>query len=155
MPFVNRSEAGRRLAARLGHLHGEDPVVVGLPRGGVSVAFEVARALDAPLDVIIVRKRGVPSQPELAVGAIGEDGVRVACQVARQHGAARVVLAVPVAPPGWSTRVGRDADELICLTTPETFLAGGQFYDGFSPTSDDEVAARLERADARSGTRPT
>ncbi len=55
----------------------EDPVVVGLPRGGVPVAFEVARALDAPLDVIIVRKLGLPAQPELGMGAIGEDGTRV------------------------------------------------------------------------------
>jgi len=60
----------------LGHLHG-DVVVVGLPRGGVPVAAEVARALEAPLDVIVVRKLGVPFQPELGMGAIGEEGVRV------------------------------------------------------------------------------
>ncbi|HEX7097465.1 MAG TPA: phosphoribosyltransferase family protein, partial [Acidimicrobiales bacterium] len=70
-------EAGRRLARRLEHLRGEDVVVLGLPRGGVPVAYEVAKALDAPLDVIVVRKLGVPFQPELAMGAIGEDGVRV------------------------------------------------------------------------------
>ncbi len=77
MRFRDRVDAGRRLAARLGHLRFEHPVVVGLPRGGVPVAFEVARALGAPLDVILVRKLGVPSQPELAMGAIGEGGVRV------------------------------------------------------------------------------
>lgn len=75
--FTDRTDAGRRLAARLTHLAGEDVVVVGLPRGGVPVAAEVARALDAPLDVIVVRKLGVPLQPELAMGAIGEGGVRV------------------------------------------------------------------------------
>ena len=74
--FKDRVDAGRRLAARLRHLGG-DVVVVGLPRGGVPVAAEVARALDATLDVIVVRKLGVPFQPELGMGAIGEDGIRV------------------------------------------------------------------------------
>src|SRR5271167_3479665 len=77
MVFADRDYAGRRLAARLGYLRGEPVVVLGLPRGGVPVAFEVAQALEAPLDVIVVRKLGVPFQPELAMGAIGEDGVRV------------------------------------------------------------------------------
>jgi putative phosphoribosyl transferase len=71
MTFANRSEAGRRLAQRLQHLRGEDVIVLGLPRGGVPVAFEVARALAAPLDVIVVRKLGVPYQPELAMGHRG------------------------------------------------------------------------------------
>ena len=75
--FANRTEAGRQLAERLAFLAGEDVVVVGLPRGGVPVAAEVARALGAPLDVIVVRKLGVPFQPELGMGAIGEGGVRV------------------------------------------------------------------------------
>ena len=77
MTFRNRVEAGRQLASRLQHLAGEDVVVLGLPRGGVPVAAEVARALGAPLDVILVRKVGLPFQPELAMGAIGEDGVTV------------------------------------------------------------------------------
>jgi putative phosphoribosyl transferase len=72
MRFVDRVDGGRQLAERLGHLRGEDVVVLGLPRGGVPVAFEVARALQAPLDVIVVRKLGVPFQPELAMGAVGE-----------------------------------------------------------------------------------
>src|SRR2546429_8945265 len=75
--FRNRVEAGRRLAEAVAHLRDEDCVVVGLPRGGVPVAFEVARALRAPLDVIVVRKLGLPYQPELGMGAIGEDGVLV------------------------------------------------------------------------------
>src|SRR5665213_4178051 len=178
MYFTNRVDAGRRLAARLEHLRGEDLVILGLPRGGVPVALEVAAALHAPLDVIVVRKLGVPFQPELGMGAIGEDGVRIinaevvrlagvsagqvdevearerveledrvrrfrgdrpavalkdrtvvlvddgvatgstaraACQVARARGAARVVLAVPVAPPDWRGRLGKFADELVCL----------------------------------------
>ena len=206
--FIDRIDAGRRLGARLRDLRGEDVVVVGLPRGGVPVAFEVAQALQAPLDVIVVRKLGVPFQPELAMGAIGEDGVRIideeivrlahvsadelaaverreraelerraerfrvdrdrvplggrtvivvddgiatgstaraACQVARAQGAARVVLAVPVAPPDWTARLEHDADELVCLRTPTRFFAIGQWYSDFSQTSDEEVVACLRR----------
>ncbi len=77
MVFADRDDAGRQLAARLGHLRDEPTVVLGLPRGGVPVAFQVAQALGAPLDVIVVRKLGVPFQPELAMGAVGEGGVRV------------------------------------------------------------------------------
>jgi putative phosphoribosyl transferase len=212
MVFADRSEAGRRLATRLQHLRGEAVVVLGLPRGGVPVAYEVATALDAPLDVIVVRKLGVPFQPELGMGAIGEDGVRIvnnevvslagvsddeiatveareraelerrarrfrgdrprvalegrtvvvvddgiatgstaraACQVARSQGAARVVLAVPVAPPGWRSRISGEADECICLDTPAAFFAIGQFYADFSQTPDDEVIDCLERAARR------
>jgi putative phosphoribosyl transferase len=75
--FMDRTDAGRALAPSLEHLRGNDVVVLGLPRGGVPVAFEVATALAAPLDVIVVRKLGVPYQPELAMGAIGEGGIRV------------------------------------------------------------------------------
>jgi putative phosphoribosyl transferase len=73
--FTDRRHAGRELAAAVAHLAAERPVVLGLPRGGVVVAAEVARALEAPLDVVIVRKLGAPSQPEYAIGAIGEDGI--------------------------------------------------------------------------------
>lgn len=75
---MDRVDAGRRLADALDDYEGGDDVVVyGLPRGGVPVAAEVARALDAPLDVLIVRKLGVPGQPELAMGAVASGGVRV------------------------------------------------------------------------------
>jgi putative phosphoribosyl transferase len=89
MRFADRQDAGRRLASLLAHLAvdraGDQPddssddavVVLGLPRGGVPVAFEIARALAAPLDVVVVRKLGAPHQPELAMGAIGEGGVRL------------------------------------------------------------------------------
>src|SRR6516164_1299347 len=209
MRFRDRSDAGRQLASRLLPLRGKDVVVLGLPRGGVAVAAEVARALDAPLDVILVRKLGVPAQPELGMGAIGEgdarvintevvrysgaseadinaverreraelerrtkrfrgdapreplagrvavvvdDGIatgstaRAACQIARAQGAARVVLAVPVAPPGWRARIGADADELVCVGTPRGFFAIGQFYAKFPQVSDEQVLACLERA---------
>jgi putative phosphoribosyl transferase len=77
MIFQNRVQAGRMLATRLMHLLGQDVVVLGLPRGGVPVAYEVAKKLHVPLDVIVVRKLGLPSQPELALGAVGEGGVVV------------------------------------------------------------------------------
>src|SRR5438309_1019789 len=77
-PFRDRRDAGRALAARLGHLAGrEDLVVLALPRGGVPVGREVARALSAPLDVFVVRKLGTPGQEELAMGAVASGGVRV------------------------------------------------------------------------------
>src|SRR5260370_509886 len=75
--FLDRIDAGRQLALKLRHLRGTDVVVLGLPRGGVPVAAEVAAALAAPLDVIVVRKLGVPFEPEVAMGAIGEDGAHV------------------------------------------------------------------------------
>ncbi|WP_157008601.1 phosphoribosyltransferase [Agromyces laixinhei] len=75
--FTDRADAGRRLAEALGADDLTRPVVLGLPRGGVPVAAPVAAALGAPLDVLVVRKLGVPGQPEVAMGAIGEQGARV------------------------------------------------------------------------------
>ena len=75
--FHDRTDAGRQLGAQLAGLRLDDVVVLGLPRGGVPVAAEVAAALSAPLDVIVVRKLGLPFQPEVAMGAIAEDGVRL------------------------------------------------------------------------------
>ncbi|MEU8764308.1 phosphoribosyltransferase family protein [Streptomyces sp. NPDC048659] len=206
MYFTDRADAGRQLAARLTGLRGQDLLVLGLPRGGVPVAAEVADALGAPLDVCLVRKLGVPDQPELAMGAIGEHGVRVlndriladtgvspaalaaveareravlaeraeryapvrggvgpsgrtvvvvddglatgataraACRVVRAAGAARVVLAVPVAPRDWTGRIGDAADATYCVRDPAVFAAIGQFYGDFSQTSDEEVLACL------------
>jgi predicted phosphoribosyltransferase len=77
MEFLDRRDAGRRLAPRLTWLAGECPIVIALLRGGVPVAFEVARALGAPLDVLAVRKLGAPGNPEFGVGAIAEDGIAV------------------------------------------------------------------------------
>ncbi|MFH9348902.1 phosphoribosyltransferase family protein [Kitasatospora sp. NPDC017646] len=215
--FTDRTDAGRQLAARLAHLAGRDTVVVALPRGGVPVAAEVATALGAPLDICVIRKLGVPYQPELAMGAIGEGGVRVlneqvlrlarvgddqlaeverrertelarrarryrgdrpaadlrgrtvvvvddgiatgstakaACRIVRARGAARVVLAVPVAPRDWTDRLAEVADELVCVDTPSPFFAIGEFYTDFSQTGDDEVLRLLAEArgeDGRSG----
>jgi putative phosphoribosyl transferase len=211
--FTDRADAGAQLADALRHLAREDPVILGLPRGGVPVAFQVAQALDAPLDVIVVRKLGVPYQTELAFGAIGEGGVRVisddvvrrgrvdeddiaavertetaelrrqadrfratrprialegrtavlvddgiatgataaaACQVVQALGAARVVLAVPVAPPSAVERLRDVADDVVCLSTPAAFSAVGEWYRDFSQTPDEDVIALLARASAGS-----
>ena len=75
--FADRADAGRRLVSALAGYRGRDVLVLGLPRGGIPVAHQVAEALGAPLDVLVVRKLGVPYQPELAFGAIGEGDVRV------------------------------------------------------------------------------
>lgn len=75
--FVDRADAGQKLGVALRSFASENPLVLGLARGGVPVAAQVARALDAPLDVLLVRKLGVPGQRELAFGAIGEDGAKV------------------------------------------------------------------------------
>ncbi len=74
MSFKNRAEAGKQLAAALAHYRDQNPVVLALPRGGVPVAAEIAAALEAPLDLILVRKIGVPFQPELAMGAVVDGG---------------------------------------------------------------------------------
>lgn len=215
--FTDRADAGQHLAEALRHLEGENPVVLGLPRGGVPVAFQVAQALGAPLDVIVVRKLGVPYHRELGFGAIGEGGVRVinddivrqsrvkkedlaavehaeeaelarqarrfrndrprvplngrtvivvddgiatgataaaACQVVRAQGAARAVLAVPVAPPDAVAWLRTKADEVVCLSTPHAFRAVGEWYQDFSQTPDEEVVALLAQAADRPVARP-
>jgi putative phosphoribosyl transferase len=92
--FQDRSEAGQLLGERLGYLTSERPVVLGLPRGGVPVAFEVARALACPLDVLVVRKLGVPFHPEFAFGAIGEDDAQVLnTQLVQQLGLSKDTIA--------------------------------------------------------------
>lgn len=206
MLFADRVDAGRKLADRLQTFPRENLVVLGLPRGGVPVAFQVATELGVPLDIIVVRKLGVPFQPELAMGAIGEDGVRIineqvvemagvtpeeldevtareetelarrarrfretrervpvagctalivddgiatgstvraACKVARAHGARRVVVGTPVAPPDTVAALREDADDVIALHTPDRFSSIGQFYGDFTQISDDEVVRLL------------
>jgi predicted phosphoribosyltransferase len=97
MEFLDRHDAGCRLAQQLEPLAGEHPIVIALPRGGVPVAFEVARALGAPLDVLAVRKLGAPGSPEFGVGAIAEDGTAVlASDTARRVGMTKEVLRATV-----------------------------------------------------------
>ncbi|RJQ07651.1 MAG: phosphoribosyltransferase [Bacillota bacterium] len=210
MLFNDRRDAGRRLAKRLADLQLPKPVVQGVPRGGVVVAYEVSRGLKAPLDVVISRKIGAPSNPELAVGAVAQDGtvvvdealvramgvpeeyleeeaarqreeivrrlsryrggrppvkvkgstvivvddgiatgatVLAALRGLRSEDPERLILAVPVAPPDTLQRLSAEADEVICLATPEPFYAVGQFYRHFEQTSDEEVVDLLERGE--------
>lgn len=104
MRFSDRAEAGRELAARVAELAIADPVVLGLARGGVPVAAEVARTLSAPLDVFIVRKVGAPLQPELGMGAVAEGGTVV------RDGAA--LAALGVAPEVFERIARQEADEV-------------------------------------------
>ena len=210
LPFRNRQEAGAYLAERLAAYRDRDEVIVlALPRGGVPVAYEVAKALHAPLDVFIVRKIGLPGAEEFAVGAIASGGVRLldedviqrygvsraavdatiaaeerelerrerqyrgsrelpdldgktvilvddglatgstmraAVTALRREGAARIVVAVPVAAPETCELLEREVDDIVCAVTPEPFYAVGLWYDDFTQTTDDEVHTLLERA---------
>lgn len=208
--FRNRTEAGRRVAQRLAPYAGRpDVLVLGLPRGGVPVAFEIARALDAPLDVFVVCKLVVPGYEELAMGAIASGAIRVlnddlvrslnvpdrvieavtakelrelrwrertyrggrplpevggrsvilvddgiatgstmlaAIAALRRLGAARLIVAVPTAPPSTCDEILCEADECICELTPSPFYAVGVWYEDFTPRSDAEVRDLLDLA---------
>lgn len=206
--FEDRAEAGRRLAEALAHLEGENAVVLSIPRGGVEVGAEVARALGWPLDIVIPRKVRAPGNQELGLGAVApgvrvldermvrslgvspeylereiafeeeeirrrseayragrgpfdlrekvavivDDGVATggtamaALRWARAQGASRVILAVPVAPAEAVANLAKEADEVVCLATPEPFYAVGQWYARFPQTSDQEVIRQLEEA---------
>lgn len=216
--FRDRREAGRQLASQLIAYKGRpDIIVLALPRGGVPVAYEVARALGAPLDVFIVRKLGVPGYEELAMGAVATGGMRVinadvvdklgipqylidaiaqqeegelarrervyrggrappqlrgrtvilvddglatgstmlaAIRALRQRDPARIAVAVPVASRDTCDAMRAEADEVVCLLTPEPFQAVGRWYEDFSQTSDDEVRELLARARQRSAPPP-
>jgi putative phosphoribosyl transferase len=208
--FQDRSEAGRILARRLEkYKNAPDVLVLALPRGGVPVAYEIARALNAPLDIFLVRKLGIPGQEEVAMGAIATGGLRVlnqdlirqlnipwnvvdavtareqeelqrrehvyrgdgpapdvrgrtvivvddglatgstmlaALAALRQQYPARLVVAVPTAPPETCDSLRGYADEVVCAVTPDPFRSVGSWYRGFDQTTDDEVRDLLTRA---------
>jgi predicted phosphoribosyltransferase len=96
MIYRDRYDAGRRLAAKLEPYRGEHPIVLGLPRGGVVVAYEVASALEAPLDVLVVRKVGAPGAEEFAIGAIAADVTLVNQPLVAQLGISRGYIAAAV-----------------------------------------------------------
>src|SRR6266542_1162790 len=176
MRFKDRTEAGRFLAERLSaYANRPDTLVLGLPRGGVPVAYEVATALNAPLDVFVVRKLGVPGHEELAMGAIATGGartlnrdvieylripdeliddglatgssMRAAALAVRQQQPASVVVAVPVAASQTCDDLRGEVDEVVCGFTPEPFYAVGLWYEDFSQTTDEEVRELLARAE--------
>ena len=166
--FRNRTEAGRRLAEKLAaYADRPDILVLALPRGGVPVGYEVARALGAPLDVFLVRKLGVPGYEELArrerlyrgdrpppdvagrTVILVDDGLatgatmRAAIRALRPQHPARIVVAVPTASPDTCEALKAEADDVICAITPEPFFAVGHWYEDFAQTTDDEVRELL------------
>ncbi len=211
--FLDRNQAGRRLAEELLVFKEKRPLVLALPRGGLPIGYEAAKALAAPLDLVFVRKIGAPYRPELALGAVADGGhpitirndevirmlrvsesylqeeirkklaeidrrralylsgrprvevkgrtaivvddgiatgatVRAALRSVRNGQPARLVLAVPVAPPETIEVLKDDADEVICLETPIQFFAISMFYQRFEQVSDQEVIDWLKRAEA-------
>lgn len=207
LPLADRATAGRKLAHKLSrYANRDDVIVIALPRGGVPVAYEIALSLGAPLDVMIVRKLGLPTHEEIAMGAIASGGVhvlideivrgyniskndieyivareqqelfrreqayrgdkpwpdlrnrcvilvddgiatgatmRAAIQAVRAHGAAQIVIAIPLAPRDTLLEISDLVDEVICLATPNPFFAVSQGYLSFNQTSDEEVLALL------------
>lgn len=210
MQFRDRGQAGRELGEHLHVLQEKgilpDPVVLALPRGGVAVAREVARALEAPLDVLVVRKIGAPFQEEFGIGAIAgddpplfdkrsldrlglsesdladvverernelrrreeryrqgrpapqlrgrtvilvDDGLatgstaRAALRAVRRQAPERVILAVPVASPRGADSMREEADDVVCLYRPSSFMAVGEWYEDFAQLTDDDVLEAL------------
>lgn len=212
--FRDRHDAASQLAGRLKPYDGTNPLVLGIPRGGVVIGSILARELNGDLDVILTRKLRTPGSPELAMGSVDEHGnvflnrsvvdglrikeneiekekerqmevirqraesyrriqpkiplkdrvvivtddgiatgatMRVAMRVARAAEPEKLVVALPVGPPGEVAELGREVDKLICLLTPPHFEAVGQFYDLFNQVEDDEVETILrEFAEKRS-----
>ncbi|WP_342245684.1 phosphoribosyltransferase [Pseudomonas sp. OTU5201] len=210
IPIRDRVAAGQALVPLLSDYRcRSDAIVLALPRGGVPVAYEIAMALELPLDLMIVRKLGVPAHRELAMGAIASGGVRVvnrdvvhmhgiddatldaevgreslelqrreqayrgkrpapdlrervvilvddglatgatmlaAVRAARQQGAARIVVAVPVGPDDTVAELQQEADEVICPFQPEWFTAIGRWYVDFCQVMDQTVIDLLQRA---------
>ena len=208
--FKDRQDAGLQLADRLPALDPRDTVVAALPRGGVPVAAVIAERLGAPLDVLLIRKVGMPGHRELALGAVShgegvqvtvndriaadlglthndvvamakhelpeierrrklyfgdrpptslqgrtvivvDDGMatgataRQALRMLKGRNAARVIVAVPVAPPSTVAALSTHADEIVCLLQPDPFFAVGTHYEDFTQVDDDEVVAILRR----------
>jgi predicted phosphoribosyltransferase len=207
--FKDRKDAGEVLATCLAAYRDKDALVLGIPRGGVPVAVEVARGLNAEMDIIVARKLGSPVSAELAMGAVTANGgrylneevireldvsgeylarvtdeqmaearrrearfrrsrpppalrdrivilvddglatgatMRAAVRSVRNAMPARLVVAVPVAPPTTCAELRREADEVVCPHQPAAFWAIGLFYQDFAPTEDSEVESLLQQA---------
>jgi putative phosphoribosyl transferase len=225
LTFTNRAEAGRQLAVRLAAMALDRPAVYALPRGGVPVAVEISRGLEAPLDLVMVRKIGAPANPEVALGAVVEgtvpqtilnedirrasgaddayierararelaemerrralylgdraridpkgrtailvdDGLatgatmKAALAAVRRQGAARIVVAVPVAPEETLTELASLADDVVCLNPSRAFRGVGGFFADFHQLTDEETIGLLRQSwnaqatGAGNGTRP-
>lgn len=207
MVFRDREEAGRKLAGALKEFKGKDVVVLGIPRGGVVVAAQVASTLNARLDLIVTRKIEAPGEPEYALGAVTQEGdvildrqtakslgaskdyldiqvaqkraevkermqklrgnepypslegkeviivddgiatgssVGAAVMSVRKRNPKRITVAVPVAPAGVVEALSADGNHVVCLETPDEFLAIGEFYAEFDQVEDSEVKKLVE-----------
>jgi len=213
LPFQDRDDAARQLAAALQQYRGARPVILAIPRGAVPMGRIVSDALDGDLEVVLVRKLGAPGNAELAIGAVDERGVAIladhatwtgaddeyieretrrqldlirerrsryrpgraaipltgrtvivlddglatgstmiaALQSARAQGPERLVCAVPVAAPDSLARVGRLADDVVCLAAPRSFMAVGTYYRDFSAVTDEQVIETLAKSQSPSG----
>lgn len=210
--FIDRRDAALQLAAKLEKYRADQPLVLGIPRGGAETAYYIAHHLQADFSLVIVRKLGRPGNPEFAYGALAEDGtvyytphaaeevpynsrkaievqqqkeierrirlfrkgvamtslkgrtviitddgiatgatVVAAIRMCRKLGAARIILAAPVAFQGILTTLRREADEVIILQTPPIFHAVGQAYQVFYNLSDQEALAFLEKWEREKG----
>jgi predicted phosphoribosyltransferase len=220
MLFFDRTDAGRRLgsdlARRLSRIRDEDPLVLAIPRGGVPVGYEVARVIDAPLDLFIARKLGAPGHEELGIGAVAPGGTRfLDAETIRMLGVSdayieevtrkettelerrlrrfrgdrpppriegravvlvddglatgvtalasltalrlqrprRLVFAAPVCSLEGMQAVTRQADDVVCVATPDRFFGVGAWYQDFTQTTDEEVVQLLARRGQESGVR--
>ena len=210
--FHDRTEAGKLLADALSAYRGQNPLVLGIPRGGVVVAREVARSLGAELDIVLAHKLRTPGHAELAMGSVSEDGrlflnrevvedmgidesyiqQEKATQLAEMNRRTKIirqvkpkipvkgriaivtddgiatgattqaalwavkleqprmlVAAIPVGPEDTIRRLARDVDEMVCLCTPPSFTAVGQFYQQFYPVEDEEMLKILREESKR------
>jgi len=204
--FANRQQAGKKLADKLKPLNFQNPIILALPRGGVPVGLQIAKALSCPLDIITVKKISSPFNPELALGAAAPDNIvfwekqtsghyddnslKTFAQTAQRQrqkkdkllrgekpypdlndktvilvddglatgstalaaiswlktqNPAKIILAVPVAPPDTLEKVKPLVDNIICLHIDSNFWAVGQFYQDFTQTTDQEVINILKK----------
>jgi putative phosphoribosyl transferase len=205
--FSDRRDAGVQLTSRLkGYKDQLGVLVLALPRGGVATGYEIARYLNVPLDIVIVRKIGFPGQPELAIGAVSETGtvvlnesiisaygvpkdyidreisrqkeeisrrvklyrkgkrlpslegktiilvddgvatgatIKAAITTLREEKLKKLIVALPVAPPGIADELKQVVDSFICIETPIDFMAVGAYYHDFTQVSDEEVIELL------------
>ncbi len=204
--FADRPDAARQLGERLARFRDSNPLILGIPRGGIPIAAELARQLGGRVDVLVARKLGAPGAPELAIGAVTADGgrflnqeilaqlalppgwleeetgrqmreaerrerayrgdrapplirnrtvilvddglatgatMRAAIRSVRRHQPARLIVAAPVCAPDTVHLLRPEADDVICVATPEPFGAVGLFYQDFHPVDDREVQKAL------------